>query len=109
VYEDVNGNGLYEVGIDTPLANVDVVITDSAATSYTVATDASGYFSQVVVPGATIVDVDTTDPQMPAGVVLTDNTFGQGSDPSVVTVPDGGVGTDNTGYVGLVNPRRPAR
>jgi phosphatidate phosphatase APP1 len=96
LYTDVNGNGYYDSG-DTPLSGVDVDITDSAAGTYTVTTDANGYFQQVVPAGSTTVDVDETT--LPAGATLTTDIHGEGNDPTVVTVPDGGAATDNTGYL----------
>jgi hypothetical protein len=96
LYTDTNGNGYYDSG-DTPLVGVDVDITDSAAGTYTVTTDANGYFQQVVPPGSTTVDVDDTT--LPVGATLTSDAHGEGNDPTVVTVPDGGAATDNTGYL----------
>lgn len=95
VYQDLNGNGVYDAGSDVPLAGVAVTIIDSAATMYVVYTDADGRFSRVVVAGATIVDVD--DGSLPSPMVLT--TGADGVDPSTVTVPDGGLATRNTGFV----------
>ncbi|MFO1430472.1 MAG: SdrD B-like domain-containing protein [Candidatus Competibacteraceae bacterium] len=97
IYTDTNGNGQYDAGIDTPLPGVQVKITASNGGIYTVTTDTNGFFSQVVPPGNTTVDVN--DATLPAGSVLTSNAFGQGNDPTVVNVPANGIATDNTGYV----------
>jgi len=99
VYTDENGDGVYNPSDDTPLGNVTVIITDSNGITYTVVTNGDGYFSQVVPAGATTVDVDNSDPDLPAGVVLT----GGSSDATTVTVPGGGVATDDTGYVLLAS------
>ena len=97
VYEDVDGSGTFTAG-DLPQAGVTVTITDSNNVVRIVTTDANGLFSEVVPAGATTVDVDettltTTNP------ILTTDASGEGSDPTVVTVPSGGTATDNTGYV----------
>lgn len=97
VYTDENGDGVYTPGTDTPLSSVSVVITDSTGVTYTVTTNASGYFNQIVPAGNTTVDVNDTD--LPAGVVLTTGS----TDPTTVAVPGGGVATDNTGYLILSN------
>jgi len=97
IYIDVNGDGIYTAGTDTPLAGIDVVVTDANGGVQTVTTGSNGVYSAVVPPGSTTVDVvDTT---LPAGVTLTTNASNQGSDPTVVSVPAGGVGVDNTGYI----------
>lgn len=95
VYMDENGDGAYTVGTDTPLPDVTLVITDSNGVTYTVTTDSDGYFSQIVPVGNTTVDIDNSDGDLPANLVLT----GGSSDPTTVNVPGGGVATDNTGYV----------
>ena len=97
VYMDENGDGIYTDGVDTPLPNVTVIITDSNGITYSVETNADGYFSQTVPAGDTIVDVDDND--LDPDVVLT----GGSTDPTTVTVPGGGTATDDTGYVLLAS------
>lgn len=97
VYLDNDGDGSYDPGVDTPLGGVEVTITDVNGTETVVVTDANGYYSQSVPPGATTVDVNDAD--LPADATLTDNSNGEGNDPSVVTVVAGETVTDNTGYV----------
>jgi len=98
VYIDLNDDGLYtSSAIDFPLANVSVAITDSLGTPYTVLTDASGYFTQTVAAGSTVVDVDNAG--LPSNVTPTTDVNNEGSDPTTVVVLAGGVATDNTGYV----------
>ena len=99
VYEDVNGNGVYDSGTDTPQVGAKVVITASNGGVTTVTTDANGDFSQAVPPGATTVNVDETTLSI-TSPTLTTNASNQGSDPTVVNVPASGTGVDNTGYVG---------
>jgi uncharacterized repeat protein (TIGR01451 family) len=99
VYMDQNGNGVFDFLTDQPLRDVTVVITDSNGVTYTLITDGDGYFSQIVPSGATTVDVDDSDADLPAGVVLT----GGSTDPTTVTVPGGGTATDDTGYVLLAS------
>ncbi len=95
VYLDNDGSGTFNAG-DTPYTGVGVEITDSGAT-YIVFTDASGYFRRVVAAGSVTVDVDESG--LPAGLVLTTNANDEGTDPTTVTVPDGGSARDNTGYI----------
>ncbi|MEZ4617050.1 MAG: SdrD B-like domain-containing protein [Caldilineaceae bacterium] len=99
VYMDVDGNGVFDFFTDTPLRDVTVAITDSNGVTYTVITDGNGYFSQTVPSGDTIVDVDNSDTDLPANVVLT----GGSTDPTTITVPGGATATDNTGYVLLAS------
>ena len=97
VYMDENGDGVYTPGVDTPLGNVNLVITDSNGVTYTVTTNGSGAYSQTVPAGDT--SVDAVDNDLPAGVVLT----GGSSDSTTVNVPGGGRATDDTGYLVLSN------
>lgn len=99
VYMDENGDGVYTVGTDTPLPAVTVTITDSNGIAYTLVTNATGAYSQTVPAGDTLVDIDNSDPDLPADVVLT----GGSTDPTTVTVPGGGSATDDTGYVLLAS------
>ena len=99
VYMDENGDGVYTAGTDTPLPTVTVTVTDSNGVGYTLVTNANGAYSQTVPAGDTIVDIDDSDPDLPADVVLT----GGSSDPTTVTVPGGGSATDDTGYVLLAS------
>jgi uncharacterized repeat protein (TIGR01451 family) len=92
VYRDADNDGVYTPGTDTPLPDVDVVITDANNASYTVRTDVNGFFSQVVPASATTVDVDDAD--LPLGATLTTGS----TDPTSVHVPVSGIGVDNTGY-----------
>ncbi len=91
VYEDVDGDGVYTSGTDTPLAGVDVVFTDSAGTVTTVTTDANGEATATVQPGDVVVDV--VDATLPAGATLVG-----GTDPTTVTAVAGADVTDETGY-----------
>ena len=83
---------------DTPIANVDIRIIDKNGVTNTVTTAIHGYYLRVVPAGPAIVDVLTSDPDFPVGTVLTFNDYGNGSDPTMVTVPAGGSVTDDTGY-----------
>src|SRR5207247_2765549 len=101
VFMDNNdGDGLYvpEDG-DTPIANVDVRIIDKNGVTNTVTTDIHGFYTKVIDAGPAMVDVVTSDPDFPLGKILTYDDYGNGSDPTLVTVPDGGIATDDTGYI----------
>ena len=96
LYIDANGNGNQDPG-EVDLANVDVIITDSNGDMYTVTTNATGDYCQVVPPGVATVDVDETDPDYPAGAEQT-----EGDDPTTVTVGAGG--TTDAGIDGYYIP-----
>ncbi|WP_124981883.1 Calx-beta domain-containing protein, partial [Nonlabens xiamenensis] len=94
VFNDINGNGVQDAG-EPGLADVDVEITDSNGDTQTVTTDANGDWTATVPSGITTIDVDETDPDFPAGGVLTT----PGSDPQTVNVAGGAtVPTTNDGY-----------
>ncbi len=92
VYIDRDGDGPYTPGIDTPLAGITVIVTDSLGAPHVLSTDINGTYSSTVPSGLATVDVN--DDQLPAGASLTTGS----TDPTIVTVPAGGVATDNTGY-----------
>lgn len=96
VYTDVNQNGSYDSGTDTPLVSVNVTITDSNGVAYVVATDTNGYFSRTVPVGLTAVDVSNGDVAGLNADLMIENGF---TDPDSVSVPGGGVGTTNFPYV----------
>ncbi|WP_296699811.1 SdrD B-like domain-containing protein [Thiocapsa sp. UBA6158] len=95
IYQDNDGNGLFDPAVDTPLGGVAVTIIASDGTVYVAITDPSGFYSQVVPAGATLVDVQNGT--VPPDLVLTTGT--DGIDPTTVTVPVGGTASKNTGYV----------
>jgi hypothetical protein len=104
VYIDVNLNGLYEIGVDAPIAQVDVVITDVKGTSTTVATNPEGYYAQTVPAGLTQVRVNEGDADFPKVSALTiadPNLTGDNKNPGSTLAPAGGVGIENTGYIRL--------
>jgi hypothetical protein len=90
VFEDTNGNGIRDEG-EPGIEGVEVVITDSVGTTYTVTTDGNGEYMQTVAPGT--VTIDIVDGSLPPGYVLT-----LGEDPSTVEVPVNGEATDLDGY-----------
>jgi protocatechuate 3,4-dioxygenase beta subunit len=96
VFEDFTRDGRWVPGSDVPLSGITVWITNSQGTEFSVVTDATGYFRAYVPAGNTAVLVDTSG--LPPGFVLTDNTFGQGENPSTVSVPFCGSARDNTGF-----------
>ena len=91
VYEDVNRNGSYDLGTDTPLPGVDVTFTDSEGTVQTVPTDAAGMASAYVAPGLVSIEIDDTT--LPSGYALV-----AGTDPTNITAVAGTGVTDTTGY-----------
>ncbi|HFQ62503.1 MAG TPA: hypothetical protein ENK39_09440, partial [Epsilonproteobacteria bacterium] len=90
VYEDTNGNGTQDV--DEPgIEGVAVTITDSEGRIQTLITDNNGTYSATVPAGDTLVDIEQSD---------IDGTFTrtEGTDPTIVTVPVGGIGEDVDGF-----------
>ncbi|BCU77641.1 SdrD B-like domain-containing protein [Luteolibacter sp. LG18] len=70
LYLDLNGNGQQDFVFHN-LANVDVVVTDSLGNTRTVFTDANGDWRAIVPPGATTAVISSSDPEYPAGSVVT--------------------------------------
>lgn len=83
VFHDVNANGSYDAGTDSPIAGVDVSVTNVYGVAQTVVTDVDGNWTATVPPGLTTVDVQQGDPQFvaifPTGYLQT-----AGTDPSTV-------------------------
>lgn len=95
VYRDVDGDGSFSPG-DTPYAGINVEITDAGNTQFIKPTDSGGYFRRVVAAGNANLDVGGGgDTGIPAGFVLTTGA----TDPSTVSVPNGGTARRDTGYV----------
>ncbi len=108
LYADVNGDGVYTAGTDTPLAYVDVLVEDSAGRLITVATDANGNWTATVPPGQTTASVVLTDPQFtaafPNGYVQTDGT----NPTTVVAVGGSAVSAGNDGWFSPYTTTNPA-
>ncbi len=107
LYRDLDASGDFDPTIDVPLAGVRMSL-DSDGDGfgpYLLATDASGYFRRVLDAGTVLVTVDAGD--LPAGVSLTSNINGDGTDPASVLVPPGGSARKNTGYVAAGTPLPP--
>lgn len=83
LFNDLNGNGIEDSG-EPGLGGVTIRVTDSLGVLHLVETDTNGNWSVSVPPGATIVDIDNADPQIPAGATQT-----AGSDPVTVTAVAG--------------------
>src|SRR5262249_11088827 len=94
-------DGLYAMGVDTPIGNVSISITDANGAVHLVETDAGGFYNLEVTNGVTTIQVDTTDPDFPANLILTTDAHNQGSNPTTIFVPAGGAAEDNTGYTYL--------
>ncbi|MEZ5323648.1 MAG: SdrD B-like domain-containing protein [Verrucomicrobiales bacterium] len=93
VFSDRDNDG--SKGTEPGLSNVDLLITDSAAGTQTVTTDASGNYSVVVPLGSTNVDV--VNGTVPNGYSLT-----TANDPQDVVVAAGG---SVAAYIGYYNPQ----
>jgi uncharacterized repeat protein (TIGR01451 family) len=92
----------YDLGVDTPLAGVEVMIEQSAgdcatpgsSTCYVVHTDAAGYYSAVLPAGDWRVAVDADSGDLTASGL----TLVVGDNPAAVTVPDQGSASNDNGY-----------
>ena len=93
LFIDTNGDGIQQPG-EPNLANVTVTITDSNGRTQTVTTDANGNYSATVAPGPVTVQIDTTDPDIPAG-----SRISTGAGSQTVTVVAGSTATTpNVGF-----------
>ena len=93
LYLDDNGNGTQDSG-EVDLPDVDVIITDSQNNILTVATDVNGDWSVVVPTGNTVIDIDETDPDFPAGAIQT-----EGTDPTTtLVIPNVITFSENDGF-----------
>lgn len=92
LYTDPNGDGAPSDG-----QLVSLTTTDAGGGVCLLVTDAEGLFGRQVAAGDAAVDI--VDATLPSGVPLETDVSGQGTDPTVVHVPVGGVGADVTGYV----------
>ncbi|MCW1885552.1 carboxypeptidase regulatory-like domain-containing protein [Luteolibacter flavescens] len=70
LYLDTNGNGTQDIG-EPNLPGVNVFVADSNNVTRTVVTDENGNWTASVPPGQTLIDIDETDPQFPAGSTQT--------------------------------------
>src|SRR5437879_2282254 len=89
------------MSIDTASGNVTGSSTDANGAVHLVETDAGGFYDLEVTNGVTTVNVDTTDPDFPAGLILTTDVHNQGSNPTTTFVPPRGAAEDNTGFTYL--------
>ena len=79
---------------DSPLVGLSVAITDTNLVPVLVPTSPSGFYSLIVDPGPTVVNVLTNDPAFPLGAIVTVGT----TNPSTVNVPNGGTARDDNGF-----------
>ncbi|MDD5658855.1 MAG: SdrD B-like domain-containing protein, partial [Actinomycetota bacterium] len=73
VWNDMNNNGIQDAG-EPPLANITVTLVGTSGTigTQTMSTDANGlYLFKNLLQGTYTVTVDTADPDLPAGFILT--------------------------------------
>lgn len=99
VYYDTEGNGAYDVGMDAPLANVDVLVTNSLSGTQTVSTDANGNWTATVPPGSTTADIDNTDPDFITAFINSPLQT-EGADPTTVAaISSSNVSAGNDGFV----------
>ncbi|MEE9493641.1 MAG: SdrD B-like domain-containing protein, partial [Gammaproteobacteria bacterium] len=90
VYEDTNGNATQDSG-EPGIAGVNVTVTDSKSSIQTLVTDANGEYRTTVPAGATLVDIEQSN-------IDASFTHTEGTDPTTVTVPAGGIGRDVDGF-----------
>ncbi|NBC56819.1 MAG: calcium-binding protein, partial [Bacteroidetes bacterium] len=95
VYQDDNGNGVQDAG-ENGIENVIVIIVDDNTSGFTTSTDANGDWSFNVIPGNTLILINSTT--LPPG---SDQT--EGTEPTTVTAIDGDTvdgGTDGYAIFG---------
>ncbi|RRO14355.1 beta strand repeat-containing protein, partial [Flavobacteriaceae bacterium 14752] len=98
VYQDDNGNGIQDAG-ENGIENVIVIIVDDNTSGFTTSTDANGDWSFDVIPGNTLILINSTT--LPAGSVQT-----EGTEPTIVTAVDNATvdaGTDGYAIFGELN------
>ena len=66
LFEDVNGNGVQDIG-EPDLSNVKVDVTDSFGSTHPVTTNGSGDYEVTVPVGSVTASVDRADTNLPAG------------------------------------------
>src|SRR6185295_18260211 len=93
VYLDLNTNGVFDV-FDSPLLGLSVAITETNGVPVLVHTSPSGFYSLIVAPGLTVVNVVTNDAAFPAGATVTVGT----TNPTTLNVTDGGTARDDNGF-----------
>ncbi|MCC5875068.1 MAG: DUF11 domain-containing protein [Candidatus Sumerlaeia bacterium] len=70
IFLDINGNGIQDDG-EPGLEDITVTITDQFGNVQTVLTDGEGSYLFSVATGDVTIEVDTNDPELPGGAVLT--------------------------------------
>ncbi|WP_284283780.1 SdrD B-like domain-containing protein, partial [Portibacter lacus] len=103
LFIDNNNNGVYDAGIDDPIANVDVILTDAFGHKDTVTTDSNGQYIFDELPGGEFtVAVDANDVDFPADVTPSVDLDGIGSaNTTTVILADDEVKTNvDFGYQG---------
>ncbi|MBA1420410.1 MAG: DNRLRE domain-containing protein [Epsilonproteobacteria bacterium] len=96
LYNDANGNGVQD-GTDTSMANVDVLITDSAGVEHNVTTGVDGNYTVYdLAVGLSNVIIDKLDPDFPSNV-----TQSEGTNPTLVTIVSGANVEENNGFAAL--------
>ena len=91
VYEDTDGSGVQDPG-EPGIANVTVTVVDLNGSVYILTTDSNGNYATKVPAGDVTVTLDTNT--LPTSV----NTQTEGTNPTTITVPSGGIGSDVDGY-----------
>ena len=91
VFWDKDGDGAQDPN-EPGIPNVDVVVTDNTGSTQTITTDDEGMYMAMVPIGS--AEIDIVESTLPDEAVQT-----AGTDPTTVTVPEGGTATDIDGYV----------
>ncbi|KAG1654010.1 Serine-aspartate repeat-containing protein D [Nymphon striatum] len=90
VYQDTNGNGSQDSG-EPGIPGATVTITDTNGGTQTLTTDENGAYEATVPAGDTTINIDEST--LPGGSTQT-----EGTNVTIVTVPEGGTATDIDGY-----------
>jgi uncharacterized protein (DUF2141 family) len=99
IFEDINGDGTQDPN-EPGIEGVDVVIFDTSGRALTLTTDEDGMYMADVPAGPAVTDI--VESTLPPGAVQT-----TGTDPTPVSVPEGGTATDLDGFQLPVAPTPP--
>ena len=90
IFEDINGDGTQDSN-EPGIEGVGVVVFDSSGRALTLTTDEDGMYMADVPAGPAVTDI--VESTLPPGAVQT-----AGTDPTPVSVPEGGTATDLDGF-----------
>jgi hypothetical protein len=97
LFLDMNGDGIQQPG-EPNMQNVSIIVTDSTGKPQVIVTDSNGNYTVVVQPGQVTVQVDLSDPDIPAGAVVTTGTLGGTATQIVTATANNNSAVSNIGF-----------